>query len=128
MSSIRGAHKSSVAVQLLAAACSFLLLAAIVVLLLRWQIPHMQGMAATLGACFVLSAIFGFAQPLGGWRLGPWTSAAFWLYFGGVAIALLFNSGFEWIPFLEAVTSLAVGCIGAMLGGKLNRVGAAAAS
>jgi peptidoglycan/LPS O-acetylase OafA/YrhL len=118
---MREAHKSSVAVVLLAAVCSFLLLGAIVVLLLRWQIPHAQGMIATLAGCFVLSAIFGFMQPLAGWRTGLWTSAAFWLYFGGVSMALFFNSQFEWIPFLEAAAALVTGCIGAFVGGKWNR-------
>jgi hypothetical protein len=115
--------KPSIALRLLAAACSFVALAVILVLLLRWQVPHTEGMLATIGVCFVASAAFGFFQPSGGWTLGLWTSAGYWLYLGGVSIALMLNSQFEWTPVMEAIVVLAAGGAGAFLGGKLNGFG-----
>lgn len=116
--------RSLLRVRLLAAICSFPLLAAVIVSLLRWEMPHSQGLAATLAACFALGLVFGFARPRGGWALGLWTSAAFWLYFGFVFVALAAGSELDWTPLLEALAALVVGCVGAFSGSRLNRFSA----
>ena len=121
------ARRSLVLLQLLAGACSFLLLAATIVLLLRWQMPHARGIVLTLAGCFGLSALFGFIRPAGGLQLGLWASAAFWIYFGGVAMALLFNDQFDWIPLLEAIAAITVGCVGVLSGARVRNFAASKA-
>jgi hypothetical protein len=64
----------------------------------------------------LLGATFAAKWPRGSWRWGILASAACWLFFGYVYVALLRYGENDWTPLITAIAALSAGCLGALLG------------
>jgi hypothetical protein len=106
---------------LVAVVCSGAALALIMVGLLRWELPRLQGFILPLAGSWLLGGVFGFLYPGSTWRWGLCVSTAFWAYFGLVFVALLFTSERDWLLPFVAATTFVCGWLGAMTGNRLAR-------
>jgi len=101
-------------IDVLAFACSTILLALVMVVLLRWQIPRAHGLLLPLAACLLLGGAFGFFRHVNPWALGLWASSAFWIYFAVVFLSLALHRETEWLPFFEGAAAIGSGVFGAL--------------
>ena len=86
--------------------------------LLYFQLPRMLGVGLSLVVPFLLGGLFGLWRPGPSRLLGLCVSAAFSAYFGGVFIALLYNSERDWLVAFLAIGTLASGWLGARASGR----------
>jgi hypothetical protein len=100
--------------------CGGGILAALPVLLVGWDIDQRFSRPMVLVACAAAAAVLAYAWPALSWRWGVWLSAALWLFFGSVFVALWINGIPEWQPLLDAGMVLVASCAGAVLGARLE--------
>ncbi len=105
-------------VYLLAVASSVLGLGLMMLALLYFQLPRTLGIGLSLVVPFLLGGLFGLWRPGPSVLLGLCASAAFFVYFGIVFIALLYNAERDWLVAFLTVGTFASGWLGALAGGR----------